>query len=232
MARGPRPRPLSSSKPVEIDMPDRRLTRRSVCVAAFPLLLGACAGHTSPPSRGGDIEKSDATPSSIAALTKSAVVPATARALPDNLLIGVKLDQALTTARPEGYAFSTKVAEPITAKDGAVAIPTGTTVRGVITAVRPAAGAKAPALAVNLDFMELGGRSYGIVSSVKNVLVNDKPATLFPHDSLKTLFANNDGFPIKGTAIALPAAATGEAAELPAGTVLVIQLDSALTVQR
>src|SRR3569833_2612009 len=170
-------------EPMEIDMPDRRLTRRSVCVlAALPLALGACAGHTAPPTRGGDIDRSDVAPaaptSALSTLTSSSVVPATARALPNELLIGVKLDQALTTARLESYAFSTKVAEAIKAKDGAVAIPVGTTIRGVITAVRAANGAKPPALAVNLDFLELGGRSYGIVSSVKNVLVNDKAATI------------------------------------------------------
>ena len=218
-------------------MPHRRLTRRSVCVlAAFPLALSACAGHTAPPTRGGDIDRADVAPttpaSALSTLTKSSVIPTTARALPNDLLIGVKLDQALTTARPEGYAFSTKVVDPIKAKDGAIAVPAGTTIRGVITAVRAASGGKTPALAVNLDFLELGGRSYGIVSSVKNVLVSDKPATIFPHDSLKTLFASNDGFPIKGTAIALPAGAAGEPAELPPGAMLVVQLDSALAILR
>jgi len=224
-------------EPMEIDMPDRRLTRRSVCVlAAFPFALGACAGHTAPPTRSGDIDRSHVgvatTSSALTTLTASSVVPTTARTLRNDLLIGVKLDQALTTARPEGYAFSTKVVDAIKAKDGAVAVPAGTTIRGVITAVRATSGAKTPAVAVNLDFLELGGRSYGIVSSVKNVLVSDKPATIFPHDSLKTLFASNDGFPIKGTAIALPAGAAGEPAELPAGTMLVVQLDSALAILR
>ena len=31
---------------------------------------------------------------------------------------------------------------------------------------------------MNLDFLELGGRSYGIVSSVKDVLVNDTSAKI------------------------------------------------------
>lgn len=234
MARDTRPRRARPSflEPMEIDMPDRRLTRGSVCVlAAFPLLLGACAGHTAPPASNGDIDNSDAGSSAIAQLTKSDVVPANIRALPNRLLVGVKIDQPLTTARPEGFAFSTKVAEAIKAKDGGVAIPEGTTIRGVITAVRPAAGTTTPVICLNLDFLELAGRSYGIVSTVKNVLINDKQATILPHDSLATLFTN-EGFPVKGTAIALPPAAPGEPAELPAGTVFVVQLDSALTVIR
>jgi hypothetical protein len=220
-------------------MPHRRLARGAVClVAAVPFLAGACAGHTSPPSRGGDLDRPTVTTagapatSPLAALTKSSPVPATVRSLPNDLLIGVKLDQALTTARPEGFAFSTKVADAIKTKDGAVAVPAGTTIRGVITAVRPGDAAKTPVICLNLDFIELAGRSYGIVSSVKNVLVNDKAATLLPHDSLGVFSASNGGYPVKGAAIVLPAAAPGEPAELPAGTMFVIQLDSALAILR
>ena len=213
-----------------------RLARGAVCVAAtFPVLIAACAGHTSPPSRNGDIEPPTAvaTPSStLSALMSSSVVPATARSLPNDLLIGVKLDQPLTTARPEGFAFSTKVVEPIRAKDGTVAVPEGTTIRGVITAVRPGGGAKTPVICVNLDFIEWNGRAYGIVSSVKNVLVSDRPARILPPDSLAVFSANTPGFPVKGAAIVLSPAAAGEAAELPAGTVLVVQLDSALSIGR
>ena len=115
------------------------------------------------------------------------------------LLIDAHLDQTLSTARPEGFAFSTQVADAVAAKDGAVAIPAGTVIRGVVVGVRPASGAKPPLICVNLDFLELNGRDYGIRSSVKSVLVNGKPATILPRDSIAKLFPNEPAVALHGT---------------------------------
>jgi len=162
---------------------------------------------------------------------ESGVIPATARLLPNGLLLGVKLDQTITTATPVGYAISTKVADSIAAKDGAVAVPAGTVVRGVVTGVRPDSAAQTPILCLNFDFLELKGRSYSIRSSVKSVRINDLPATILSRDSAATIFANAPAGPPKGVLIALaPSLTPGEPATLPAGTTLVVELDSAIAV--
>jgi hypothetical protein len=214
-------------------MQDRRLTlSATVCVlAAFPFVVGACAGHTAPPSRSGDVPKSsDAT---AAAAVQSGVIPTTARALPNGLVIGARLNQALSTATPVGYAFSTKVTDKISAKDGAVAIPLGTTIRGVVTGVRPAKGNNAPVLLLNLDFLMLNGREYSIRSTVKNVLVDDKPATILSRDSVAKMFPNEPNVALRGTIVELAATKNvGEPPELPPGTTFVVQLDSTITIGR
>lgn len=203
-----------------------RLTPSMVCVlVAFPALIGACAGHTRP-SSGGDMER----PGS-AGNAGSGVIPATARLLPNGLLLTARLDQTITTAMPEGYAISTKVADTIAAKDGAVAVPAGTVIRGVVTGIRPDSGAKTPILCLNFDFLELKGRAYSIRSSVKSVRINDLPATILSRDSAATIFGNEGAGPPRGVLIALtPSATPGEPAELPAGTMLVVELDSAIAV--
>jgi hypothetical protein len=222
---------------LETDMLDRILTPLAVCVlAAFPVLLCACAGHTAPPARNGDIEKpgaesgTSAAASALAELTKSSAVPANTRSLPDKLLVGVRLNQTLSTTKPEGFAFSTTVVEPVKTKTGATAVPTTAVLRGVVSAVRAGSATTTPVICVKLDFLEMNGRSYAIRSSVKNVLVNDKPVTILPRDSVNAIFPNEPGGPLKGTAVALTPAAAGEAAELPAGSTFVVELDSALTL--
>ncbi len=219
-------------------MHHRRLTPNTVCVlAAFSLLVGACAGHTAPPSRSG-ARPSRATPAraattATAVAATSSIIPANARVLPNRLLINARLDQTLSTARPEGFAFSTQVADAISAKDGTVAIPAGTVIRGVVVGVRPASGTKPALICVNLDFLELNGRDYGIRSSVKSVLVNDKPATILSRDSIATLFPNEPAVALHGTIVDAHGRHTAtEPAVLPAGATFVIELDSAIAVQR
>jgi hypothetical protein len=215
-------------------MQARRLTPTAVCVlAAFIPLLAACAGHTAPPARSGDVPKSSA--ATATAAIQSGVIPTNARLLPNGLLIGTKLDQTITAATPVGFAFSTKVTNPIAAKDGAIAIPIGTVMRGVVMGVRPGSGANPAIVCLNLDFLELNGRSYGIRSSVKSVLVDDKPATILARDSIAKLFPNEPDVALRGTIVALTpssTAAAAQAAELPVGTTFVVELDSVIAVQR
>ncbi|HEY4303732.1 MAG TPA: hypothetical protein VGM82_04660 [Gemmatimonadaceae bacterium] len=240
-------------------MLERRLTLVSVCVLAALASATACAGHVAPPARAGDIAKTATTtataktattaktaaataapsaaaattiPPALAALTKDSPVPASVRALPKALLLDVQLDQAISGATPIGYAFSTKVAQAITAKDGSVAIPAGAVIRGVVTGVRAGTGSKPSVICLNLDFMELGGRDYGIRSSVKDVLVNDKPEMIFPRDSIAAIFPNDPAGQFEGTAIAIASTAATDAAPLPVGTRLIVRLDSAIAVLR
>jgi hypothetical protein len=227
--------PLSSRTLMETDMPDRRLTPLPVCViAASSVLLFACAGHTPPVAQSGDVQKPVAqagtsTPSALAELTKASVVPANVRSLPNDLLIGVRLNQTLSTTKPEGFSFSTNVVDPVKAKNGAVVVPTTAIIRGVVSAIRGGSATQPPVLCLKLDFLELNGRSYGIRSTVKDVLVNNVAMRVLPHDSLAKVFANEPGPPLKGTGIELQGAA-GEGAELPAGTMLVVELDSTLAL--
>src|SRR4051812_41651352 len=219
-------------------MQHRRLTPAMVCVfAVLPLLGVACAGHTAASARTGAMPARSTTARSAitasANSTRSGVIPANARLLPNGLLIDTRLDQALSTARPEGFAFSTKVADAVAAKDGAVAIPAGTIIRGVIVGVRPASGAKPPLICVNLDFLELNGRDFSIRSSVKSVQVNGKPATILSQDSVAKLFPNEPAVALRGTIVQLaPPTTPTEPAVLPAGTSFLVQLDSAIAVGR
>lgn len=224
-----------------------RLTLGPVCAIATLTVAAACAGHVAPPTHAGAIKPSTnakattaavSTPNApapsavVSALTKGSPVPASVRALPKALLVDVQLNQAISSTTPTGFAFSTKVAEPVTAKDGAVAIPAGTVIRGVVTGVRAGTATKPAVICLNLDFMELAGREYGIRSSVKDVLVNDKPATIFPRDSIAAIFPNDPAGQFEGTAIAFVAASTADTTPLPVGATLVVRLDSAITVLR
>jgi hypothetical protein len=149
------------------------------------------------------------------------------------MMVDAQLTQTITVATPEGYAFSTKVAQKIAAKDGSVAVPPGAVLRGVITGIRPGNATTRPVVCLNLDFLELNGRSYAIRSSVKDVFVNDKPATILSRDSVPELFPKEAAGPPPGTPVVLAHALTaGDPMELPAGTTLVIELDSAIAIQR
>jgi hypothetical protein len=160
------------------------------------------------------------------------------------LLLDTRLNTTLTTAMPEGYAFSTTVTTKIETAGGAIAVPAGTVIRGVVTGVRPAAAGKAPIIAVNLDFLELKGRSYGIRSTLESIALNDSVLTttgaatpntavahLLPLDSVSAIFPVKTGeLPTRGAAIQLAAGTGAEPAELPAGSLFVIQLDTAITL--
>jgi hypothetical protein len=219
-------------------MPNHRRTPRVVCVLMSFSIVG-CAGHATPATaaRSGDVVKP--------APVVSGVIPQTARLLPNKLLMDARLSQTLTTSTPEGFAFSTTVTQKISSADGAVAIPAGTVLRGVVTGVRTATSAKAPVIRLSVDFMELGGRSYGIRSSVFGVALNDSVLTaagtakantaeahVLSPDSARTLFPIAPAGLREGTVIALAPASSGEPAELPAGSVLMVELDSAIAVQR
>jgi hypothetical protein len=218
-------------------MSARRLTPRAACVLAMlPLLVLGCAGHTAPPTRSGSMP-ARSTPARTAATAtpamKSGIIPANARLLPNHLLIDTRLDEALSTVRPQGFAFSTKVADAVTAKDGSVAIPAGTRIRGVVIGVRPATGTNPPLICLNLDFLMLNGREYSIRSSIKSALVDNRAMTLLPRDSIMKLFPNEPAVALHGTIVQLPAPNEAtEPALLPAGTSFVIELDSAIAVQR
>lgn len=215
-------------------MRDRRLAPLVGYVLLVSLAAAACAGHTAPARSG------EATPTPAPA----GVIPRNARLLPKGVLVDARLDQTLTSATPPGFAFSTRVTQKLTAADGAVAIPAGTVVRGVVTGIRPGTASKPPVICVNLDFLELNGRSYGIRSSVQSIALNDsvltatgttKPnavvARLLPLDSVAAIFPTKPGnLPTFGEAIALLPTKGTEPAELPAGSLLVVQLDSALAV--
>ena len=218
-------------------MSARRLTPAAVCVlAVFPLLAAGCAGHTAPTRSGAMPARSTSTRSAATAsgsAMNSGIVPATARRLPNGLTVDTHLNEALSSVRPEGFAFSTKVAQAVTAKDGSVAIPAGTVIRGVVIGTRPGSGATPSLICLNLDFLMLNGREYSIRSSIKNVLVDGKPATILPGDSIAKLFPKEPAVALRGTLVQLPPAKeAGEPALLPAGTSLVVELDSALAIAR
>jgi hypothetical protein len=211
-------------------MRDRRLVPSGLLLSLF---VGACAGNATPVRSG-----------EVMAPAPAGVIPKNARLLPDGMMVDARLEQTLTTAMPEGFAFSTKITRKVTAADGAVAIPAGTVVRGVVTGVRPGSGAKPPVICLNLDFLELNGREYGIRSTVESIALNDSVlattgatkantavARLLPLDSVTAIFPTKPGsLPTYGEAITLSRQKGTEPAELPAGSLLVIQLDSALAV--
>lgn len=215
-------------------MPISRLALPAVW-ALLSFSVAACATHA-PPARSGEVAR----PAPIV----SGVIPQTARLLPNKLLIDARLNQPITTATPEGYAFSTTVTQAISAADGAVAVPAGTVLRGVVTGVRAAGASHAtPVVRVALDFLELGGRSYGIRSSVFGVTLNDSvltsTGTTRPNSAMARVLSPDSAralFPIApagvhvGTAIALAPSADG--AELPAGSLFIVQLDSAIAIAR
>jgi len=213
-------------------MRDRRLVPSGVLLS---LVVGACAGSAKP-VRSGEVTVPTPAP--------QGVIPTTARSLPKGMMVDARLDQTLTAAMPEGYAFSTKIIRKVTAADGAIAIPAGTVVRGVVTGVRPSSATKPPVICLNLDFLELNGREYGIRSTIASVALNDSVLTsagatkanttvahLLPLDSVAAIFPAKPGeLPTYGEAITLSPLKGNEPAELPAGSVLVIQLDSSLAV--
>ena len=217
-------------------MRDPRLTPLTVCVLLASSVVAVACGGRSAPARSGEVTPTEA--------PSNGVVPKNVRALPNGLRFDARLNKTLTTTTPTGYAFSTTVTQKILAADGAVAVPAGTVIRGVVTGVRAASGSKPPIIAINLDFLELKTRSYGIRSTVESIALNDSVATasgaakpntavarLLPHDSLSAIFPTKPGeLATRGIAIQLAAGDSTEPAELPAGSLLVLQLDSALTL--
>jgi hypothetical protein len=199
---------------------------------AFLLALGACAGHPTPgatPAGTGDAAtvRQSASSATVArsAAARAGVVPPDNSALPAGVVFDARLNQSLTGETPVGYAFSTNLTAPIDTKDGAAVIPAGTTVRGVVTGV-----ADGPIIRLNIDFLEMPGRSLlmrGSVAAIQPPAPVAAPA-LLPAAETAKLFPAREG--AGGVAFALPKDASGTAT-LPAGTILSIRIDSTLALR-
>ncbi len=122
--------------------------------AVLALMLASC--------RSADVES---TPSFGA---QPAPAPADASMLPASSLLTVELSQTLSTRTNNvGDRFTARVRDPIIAQNGAVAVPRGATVNGVITALDRSEHMGDQALIrVHLESMQFNGRTFPLSAEV------------------------------------------------------------------
>jgi hypothetical protein len=160
--------------------------------------------------------------------------------LPNGTEIRVRLEEPLSskTSRVEERVVAT-VAEPVT-RSGRTAVPAGTEVRGTVSAVeraqRPSKGGR---LEVSFDQMLMDGQRLGMdarVVKVEESGVDKKKAGLGAviGGVLGAVLDGKSGAVIGaivggGGAVV---ASSGEEVELPAGTVLTVQLERPMTLAR
>jgi hypothetical protein len=159
------------------------------------------------------------------------------------MVLPARLDKPLSTAGPVGFAFSATVPADMLAADGAVAVPAGSVVRGVVTGLHPGKG-DVSLIRVDVDLLEMKGESYGIRAEVTGVTPSTPagttvqqqggaPAlgTILGKDAADKLLGRDSTAVLPETTISLGSGEPGSAA-LPAGSVLTIKLDTAIAVIR
>jgi hypothetical protein len=102
----------------------------------------------------------------------SGVMAATASSLPAGAEFEVELNQSISAANHNGDTFTAHVTHDVVAQDGAVVVPAGATVSGIVTGVHVPGDVTHPAV-VRLDFERLSfnGRNFPFDATVEGTTV-------------------------------------------------------------
>jgi hypothetical protein len=100
-----------------------------------------------------------------------AVVPANASTLPAGATIHARLNQDLSTERSKvGDTFTLTVTNDVVAQNGAVVVPSGATIHGIVRAVDDSDDPTDRALLqLQFDRLTFNGRNYGFGANVQSV---------------------------------------------------------------
>jgi len=127
-------------------------------VAGFASFV-ACASGTSVHSAAGEV---------------ASVTPVTADFIPAGTTMMARFNQSISTSNHDGERFSMTVTNPVYAQNGAVAIPEGAMLTGVVTGVH---SAKVPGernvIRLNVDRLHMNNRAYPFSGSISNVTVEN-----------------------------------------------------------
>ena len=119
----------------------------------------ACASGTTVRSEAGDI---------------GSVSPVTADFIPAGTTMLGRFDQSISTSNHDGDRFSVTVTNPVYAQNGAVAIPAGAALTGVVTGVH---SAKVPGernvIRLNVNELHMNNRAYPFSGNISNVQVEN-----------------------------------------------------------
>jgi len=103
-----------------------------------------------------------------------AVNPVTADFIPAGTMFNGRFDQSISTSNHEGDRFSMTVTNPVYAQNGAVAIPAGAVLTGVVTGVH---SAKVPGernvIRLNVNALHMNDRAYPFSGNISNVKVEN-----------------------------------------------------------
>lgn len=164
-------------------------------------------------------------------------------ALPEGTQIQVRLEEPLSSERARlEDRFQATVALPVRV-DGRLVIPAGTPVRGVVTGVqraeRPARGAR---LHLSFDSIEIDGVRYDLRSRIVSIDEDLDRSETAKRAGIGAVLGGVLGSIIGGTKGALiglviggaggVVASEGEDVELPAGTILTLELERPLELRR
>jgi hypothetical protein len=131
--------------------------RTTLTILAAAAALGACATGTKVMA-GGDV---------------AATTPSNANYLPAGTTMNARFDQSVSTASREGDAFSATVTDNVYAANGAIAVPAGSVLRGHVTGVHSGNIADQNVIRLNLESLDMHGRTYPFSGSVSNVTVKN-----------------------------------------------------------
>jgi hypothetical protein len=169
------------------------MTRKLMAILAGGVLAGGCAAAP--------VETAPVSP-------MPAPPPADARAIPAQTVLNVLLDRELSPATARvGDTFTVSVEEALVARNGAVVVPEGTVITGMVTGVGPA-GEPGPA-AIRLNFLRIN------LAGISHPLSADIASAELPAD------ARRAGDPAR-------AAAAGAVAGAVLGAVITGELRDAL----
>src|SRR4029078_1873002 len=119
----------------------------------------ACASGTTVRSEAGDI---------------GSVSPVTADFIPAGTTMIGRFDQSISTSNRDGDRFAVTVTNPVYAQNGAVAIPAGAVLTGVVTGVH---SAKVPGernvIRLNVNELHMNNRAYPFSGNISNVQVEN-----------------------------------------------------------
>lgn len=172
--------------------------------------------------------------------------------VPSGTAFAIRLNETISTeSNQPGDAFTATLDDPIVSTDGTVLIPSGATVRGRVTAAEKSDRVGETAvIKVAFESISFGGRSYPIQASVVEANPERRTRTTTKESAAKVaagaaagallgqILGKDTEGTLKGAAIGAAAGtaiAMGTAdvdAVLPAGSRMVIRLDSSVEVPR
>jgi hypothetical protein len=127
-------------------------------VAGFGAFV-ACASGTTVHSEAGEV---------------GSVSPVTADFIPAGTTMIGRFDQSISTSNRDGDRFAVTVTNPVYAQNGAVAIPAGAVLTGVVTGVH---SAKVPGernvIRLNVNELHMNNRAYPFSGNISNVQVEN-----------------------------------------------------------
>ncbi|MEX0892974.1 MAG: hypothetical protein WEB88_12475 [Gemmatimonadota bacterium] len=138
------------------------MIHRAITALGLALASGACGGTA--------VETGTPQPAPAPA---AAVVPQSAEFIPVGAHLEVELDETLTTDTETGSLFTATVKEPLVAQNGAVVVPEGTVLTGMVTGTEDPDGLDEPGvIRLNFTRIALHGAAHPITGTIIDVDVD------------------------------------------------------------